>query len=116
MRNAVSTLDPLPCRILGGLLVVCLTLAAVPALAHCCADRCHDAAPAPAPADHCDCELSGVEPPEGALLLTTDTSPDLLWVQAAPTPEDPAPPSRREIAPDDSAPRPAPDRTTVLLI
>lgn len=102
-------------RLLAGALLVCLTLGAVPALAHCCADRCHDAEP-PTLTDDCECSLQGVEPPMDALPLATE--PDALIVDAGPAvaPNLTAPPDRSE-AP---APPPVtfrrPDPSVVLLI
>ncbi len=103
-------------RLLAGVLVVCLTLAAVPALAHCCADRCHDAEPVTAETDDCDCTLSGVEPPVDALSFVPDSATDLVCISGRVLVDDDAPRACRDAAPDAAAPRGAPDRTVVLLI
>jgi len=116
MINAVAH-DPVSWRrLLAGLLVACMTLAAVPALAHCCADRCHDAEPPAAEADHCDCELSGVEPPVDLLPLANDSDDLLAVIETVPSPADVKPPTRIESGLSPTTPDPAPDRTTVLLI
>ncbi|MEZ4387179.1 MAG: hypothetical protein R3D98_06300 [Candidatus Krumholzibacteriia bacterium] len=103
-------------RLLVVVLLACLSQIAVPGLAHCCADRCHDAVPASEHADHCDCTLRGVEPPVDVLPLVH--APDTCAVEACPVAVpcgEPEPP--RVIARTDAgAACSGPDRTTVLRI
>lgn len=103
-------------HLVAGLLLACLTLAAVPALAYCCADRCHDAEPVSATPGHCDCSLSGVEPPVDALLVASDPLDAVVCTSRLAIPTDETATETREPGPDDAAPDPAPDRTVVLLI
>jgi hypothetical protein len=103
-------------RLLAGTLVVCVSLAAVPVLAHCCSDRCHDAEPVAAQAGDCGCSLSGVEPPVDVLAYAPDPVADLaadserVAVGAVP------PPARPAGGGDPIPTHRAPDRTVVLLI
>ncbi len=103
-------------RLLAGVLVLCMTLAAVPALAHCCADRCHDAEPVAAATDDCDCSLSGVEPPVDLLSVAPDKSPELICAAVPVFTHDDATAVHRASELDVAAPRGAPDRTVILLI
>jgi hypothetical protein len=111
MNNIATSIHRPGGRLLSCLLGVCLVLAAVPALAECCADRCH--ADAPAEVDHCDCSLAGMEPPRDLMPLATD--PDDAEADAhtldlpSSTPTPPATPSSL-------VPPGLPDRSTVLLI
>jgi hypothetical protein len=107
---------PLHRRLLAAALLLCVALGAVPALAHCCADRCHDAEPPVTRLAHCDCSLSGVEPPLDALpqlpampVATVDAAP-LTLPPAAISDECP------QSVPGSPAGACVPDRTTVLRI
>jgi len=117
MNKQIGNQLPAPWhRLLAGVLVACMTLAAVPALAHCCADRCHDAEPVAAETDDCDCTLSGVEPPTDALAFAPDNPTDQVGTSERNVVVDDAPRAGCDDVPDAAAPRGAPDRTTVLLI
>jgi hypothetical protein len=116
MSNIALDFTALRARpLLAGALLLCLTLGAVPALAHCCADRCHDAEPLALTGD-CDCSLQGVEPPMDALPLATE--PDAALVDAGPAvaPALIAPPSRSEAPASPPLTHRRPDPTVVLLI
>ena len=102
-------------RLLAGALLACLAMGAVPALAHCCADRCHDAEP-PLITDDCHCTLRGVEPPVDALPLSTEPDAILAEPGRLVLPHLSPPPERLEVLAGAPAPLPAPGRTVVLLI